>query len=379
MSAHTTYDAAIIGGGLAGLTLAIQLQQQGLQTILFEKENYPFHKVCGEYISMESWPFLERLGIPLQAMQLPRINQLLVSAPSGKYLTQPLRQGGFGISRFTLDNLLYKKALSVGVSIKCNTRVTDLCEKEHIHELRTIHEVYDAKLVFGTWGKRANLDVKLNRSFIQPTQRKLNDFIGVKYHIEIDEPESRIALHNFENGYCGISKIENNQFCLCYLTTATQLKNRNGDIRQMEEEVLYKNPFLKLIFKRARFLYDKPLVISQISFEKKSSHAGNLLFAGDAAGLITPLCGNGMSMAMHASYLLAGLVKQYEQRNNRKKELIAAYHEAWNREFAGRLKAGRFIQGLFGNPLLTNLTVSALKPMPFVTQWLIGKTHGKPF
>jgi flavin-dependent dehydrogenase len=379
MSAHITYDAAIIGGGLAGLTLAIQLQQQGLQTILFEKENYPFHKVCGEYISMESWPFLERLGIPLQTMQLPRINELLVSAPSGNYLTQPLHQGGFGISRFTLDNLLYKKALSIGVSVKCNTRVTDVCEKEHIHELKTTQEVYDAKLVFGTWGKRANLDVKLNRSFIQPTQRKLNDFIGVKYHIEIDEPENRIALHNFENGYCGISRIENNQFCLCYLTTATQLKKRNGDIRQMEEEVLYKNPFLKLIFKRTRFLYDKPLVISQISFEKKSSHAGNLLFAGDAAGLITPLCGNGMSMAMHASHILAGLVKQYKQPNNNIKDLTAAYHEAWNREFAGRLKAGRFIQGLFGNPLLTNLTISALKPMPFVTQWLIGKTHGKPF
>jgi flavin-dependent dehydrogenase len=254
-----------------------------------------------------------------------------------------------------------------------------VCEKEHIHELRTTQEVYDAKLVFGSWGKRANLDVKLNRSFIHPTQRKLNDFIGVKYHIEIDEPEFRISLHNFQNGYCGISKIENNQFCLCYLTTATQLKNRNGDIHQMEEEVLYKNPFLKLIFKRARFLYDKPLVISQISFEKKSSHAGNLLFAGDSAGLITPLCGNGMSMAMHASHILADLVKQYKQPNGNKKELTAAYHEAWNREFAGRLKAGRFIQGLFGNPLLTNLTISALKPMPFVTQWLIGKTHGKPF
>ena len=379
MSTQTTYDAAIIGGGLAGLTLAIQLQQQGLQTILFEKENYPFHKVCGEYISMESWPFLERLGVPLRELQLPRINQLLVSAPSGNYLTQPLHQGGFGISRYMLDHLLYKKALEVGVTVLCNAKVTDIREAADISEVQTVHEAFNTKLVFGAWGKRANMDVRLNRPFIQPTQRRLNDFIGIKYQIEIDEPDNRIALHNFENGYCGISKVENNTYCLCYLTTATQLKNRNGDISQMEAEVLHKNPFLKLIFKRARFIYDKPLVISQISFEKKSSHAGNLMFAGDAAGLITPLCGNGMSMAMHASFILAGLIKQYKQPGNSKKELIAAYHKAWNKEFSGRLKAGRIIQGLFGNPLLTNLTVSALKPMPFATQWLISKTHGKPF
>ncbi|MFN5884867.1 MAG: NAD(P)/FAD-dependent oxidoreductase, partial [Bacteroidota bacterium] len=214
MSTQTTYDAAIIGGGLAGLTLAIQLQQQGLQTILFEKENYPFHKVCGEYISMESWPFLERLGVPLRELQLPRINQLLVSAPSGNYLTQPLHQGGFGISRYMLDHLLYKKALEVGVTVLCNAKVTDIREAADISEVQTVHEAFNTKLVFGAWGKRANMDVRLNRPFIQPTQRRLNDFIGVKYHIEIDEPENRIALHNFENGYCGISKVENNTYCL---------------------------------------------------------------------------------------------------------------------------------------------------------------------
>ncbi len=63
MDDETLYDAAIIGGGLAGLALSIQLAKKGYKTILFEKEQYPFHKVCGEYISMESWPFLESLGL----------------------------------------------------------------------------------------------------------------------------------------------------------------------------------------------------------------------------------------------------------------------------------------------------------------------------
>ena len=55
---HNLYDCAIIGGGLAGLCLAIQLAKNGHKIILFEKNQYPFHKVCGEYISMESWEFL---------------------------------------------------------------------------------------------------------------------------------------------------------------------------------------------------------------------------------------------------------------------------------------------------------------------------------
>ncbi|TAE50818.1 MAG: FAD-dependent oxidoreductase, partial [Cytophagales bacterium] len=45
------YEVAIIGGGLAGLTNAILLANAGKKVILFEKNQYPFHRVCGEYIS----------------------------------------------------------------------------------------------------------------------------------------------------------------------------------------------------------------------------------------------------------------------------------------------------------------------------------------
>src|SRR5215510_11531597 len=95
-----------MGGGLAGLALAIQSVRAGYSVVLFEREKYPFHKVCGEYISLESWNFLQDLGVPLSDMQLPVIRNLMVSAPNGKYIESPLPLGGFGISRFTIDNLL---------------------------------------------------------------------------------------------------------------------------------------------------------------------------------------------------------------------------------------------------------------------------------
>src|SRR3954470_25000132 len=100
------YDVAIIGGGLGGLCLAIQCIEKRYSVILFEKEEYPFHKVCGEYISLESWDFLEWLGLSLSKMNLPVIKKLIVSSPNGTILKESLPLGGFGISRYKIDNEL---------------------------------------------------------------------------------------------------------------------------------------------------------------------------------------------------------------------------------------------------------------------------------
>lgn len=126
MSEQIKYDTCIIGGGLAGLALSIQLAKRGHSIVLFEKEQYPFHKVCGEYISLESWNFLEDLGLPLSDLQLPLISKLIVTAPNGNQLEQALPLGGFGISRYKSDAALKEIAEQNGVSIFENCKVTDV-------------------------------------------------------------------------------------------------------------------------------------------------------------------------------------------------------------------------------------------------------------
>src|ERR1051325_8357647 len=116
------YDVAIIGGGLAGLAAAIQLKQNGHSVIVFEKETYPFHKVCGEYISLESWDFLLSLGLPLNEWHLPLIDTFQLTAPNGKQFTTKLPLGGFGISRYKLDNAMVQRAKELGVHVLENTR-----------------------------------------------------------------------------------------------------------------------------------------------------------------------------------------------------------------------------------------------------------------
>src|ERR1700742_1058502 len=111
------YDIIIAGGGLAGLSLAIQLGKAGYRVALFEKEIYPYHKVCGEYISLESWNFLEELGLPLSDWNLPVIRTLLLSATDGTSLQHELPLGGFGISRYKIDAALAGIARRSGVDL----------------------------------------------------------------------------------------------------------------------------------------------------------------------------------------------------------------------------------------------------------------------
>ena len=79
---------------MAGLSAAILLGRQGHRVVLFEKERYPFHKVCGEYISLESLEFLISLGIPVEEWNLPFITRLSVTSPDGTELNQQLPLGG---------------------------------------------------------------------------------------------------------------------------------------------------------------------------------------------------------------------------------------------------------------------------------------------
>lgn len=373
------YDAAIVGGGLAGLALSIQLAKLGYSVILLEKEQYPFHRVCGEYISMESWDFLKGLGVELDKMNMSMITELQVSAVNGKIVNQKLSLGGFGISRYLLDHTLVQLARAAGVSLLENTKVNDIIFDPSGFTIETSQQNYQAKVAIACYGKRSNIDVKWKRPFSVAAKNKLNNYMGVKYHIKTDFPVDTIALHNFKNGYCGISKIEDDKYCLCYLTTAGNLQKSNNDIKKMEQTILGQNPHLKKIFAESEILYDTPVTISQISFDKKEQVENHVLMTGDAAGMITPLCGNGMSMALHGSKMAAAHIHDFLQGNFSREEMEKQYRLQWQRQFAHRLITGRRIQRLFGSEWLTNCFISIVKPFPGLIRFLIKQTHGKPF
>ena len=101
------YEISIIGGGLAGLTAAIDLLNRNYDVVVFEKNEYPKHKVCGEFISNEVLPYLKALGLDIESLRPTNITKTELSTHSGKTIKTNLPLGGFGISRYTLDNYLY--------------------------------------------------------------------------------------------------------------------------------------------------------------------------------------------------------------------------------------------------------------------------------
>lgn len=366
------YDVIVVGGGIAGLVNSILLSRSGLKVALFEKKSYPFHRVCGEYISNEVKPFLVRNELFPEELNPTEIANFRLTSLNGKHAQLSLKMGGFGISRFSFDHYLFQQAESAGVEVYQNSVVIDVRMTDDIFYVATKSQVYETRLVIGAHGKRSILDK--TRKFMQ----KKSPYLGVKYHIKTTFPDDEIALHNFQDGYCGISQVEGGISNLCYLSHRDNLR-KHKTITEMEQAVLHQNPFLKRIWNDSEFLFDEPLVINEISFEKKELVHNHILMCGDTAGMITPLCGNGMAMAIRSANLLSELILE-SWKNGRfdRQKLETAYIKKWSQTFAFRLWTGRKIQKLFGSKSSSNLGVSLANVRP-LGQAIVGLTHGKVF
>ena len=367
-------DVVIIGGGLAGLTSAIHLSKFGLQVILIEKNEFPKHKVCGEYISNEVLPYLKWLDIEITSLKPSIISKIEFSTAKGKMISGDLPLGGFGISRYCLDNYLFEKAVENGCQIIQDT-VSDIQFIDDEFLVSTSNNLeLKSKIVIGAFGKRSNIDQKLNRNFIQ----RKSPWLAVKAHYSGGFPNDLVGLHNFKGGYCGVSKVENNTINICYLVdyeTFKQYKN----IEEFQSKVIYKNPHLKAIFENCKLLFEKPLTISQISFEKKNAVENHILMIGDTAGLIHPLCGNGMAMAIHSSKIVSELILEFlNHKISSRKELEEKYTQEWNTNFKSRLRMGRFLSKILQMEKLTTFLMQLLTIFPFLLPKIIKKTHGKP-
>jgi flavin-dependent dehydrogenase len=366
----------IIGGGLASLIAGIRLARWNIACTVIEKKNYPFHRVCGEYVSNETRPFLQKEELFPDSFNPPQINEFQLSSVRGKTIEIPLDPGGFGVSRYAFDHFLYEKAKQAGVEFLLNTEVESIDLKKDEFEIKASQQELTASLVIGAFGKRSKLDAQLNRNFF----KKRSPYVGVKYHLRTSHPPNLIALHNFRGGYCGICNIEDGKTNLCYLTHRDHVKKFKS-IREMEENVLFENPHLKNIFKNSEFLFEKPEIINEISFETKEPVWNHILMTGDAAGMITPLCGNGMAMAIHSAKILSELIKKHiEMKNFNRHQLEKEYTQTWNKTFARRLWIGRQLQNkLFGSEFTSNLAVNLAVYSKPIARAIIKNTHGKSF
>jgi flavin-dependent dehydrogenase len=371
------YDVAVAGGGLAGCSAAITLAARGWRVVLFERAAYPHHKVCGEFLSPECADYLDDLGITpaLRALRPRSVHRVAISTPNGTRWETQLSRAGLSISRYRLDQTLAERALSLGVDLRPETTVTHIeGDLRRTFRVRTRSassvEQVGARIVIAAHGKRSALDRTLQRDFLQRPQ----PYTALKAHFYGPPLLGSVELHTFAGGYCGLGEVEDGLTNVCLLAR-TEVFQRAGSIETFVEWMQTQNPQLRRWFSGARQASERWLSIAQVPFQSKPPIEGDVLMAGDAAGLIAPLTGDGMSMALHGGQMAAQYVHQFLEETISAESLRGQYAAAWTRSFSRRLWIGRVLQPCLFQPRLLALGLRILKRTPPVGRFLFNQTR----
>ena len=230
-------------------------------------------------------------------------------------------------------------------------------------------------MTIGAYGKRSGLDKQLNRDFIA----QKSSWLGVKSHYQYDDiPEDLVALHNFRGGYGGLSKTETGAVNFCYLASYDSFQ-KEKDVKSFNEKVVAQNPFLDSFLEKAKPIFESPLTIAQISFHEKKTVENHIIMCGDTAGLIHPLCGNGMAMAIHSAKIASeGIHKFLTNKNYNRSQFEEDYDKEWRKAFGQRLWMGKQLQALLLNEGLSDKAIGLVARSPMLLRKMIKSTHGKP-
>jgi flavin-dependent dehydrogenase len=370
------FDAAIIGGGLAGCSAAIRLAQHGFRVALFEAKRYPHHKVCGEFLSPECTPMLDALGVlPGVLTHAPaQITYARITVPNGDQWQTDLPGTGIGISRYVLDALLARQAQACGVRVFEGMSVEDVQGTlVDGFTLRTANDTHQARLVIGAYGKRGKLDKTLDRRFLRHAQ----PYVGLKTHrIGAPVPE-RVDLHSFPGGYCGISEIENGRANVCLLVRQ-EVFQRYSDGRKIEAFVAWmqrQNPHLDDWLSSSQETGVGWLAIAQVPFVPKRAVENDILMAGDSAGLIAPLAGDGMAMALAGGIRAADFGARFLHGALTPEGLTRGYKAAWHGQFDARLRLGRWLQAFMLRPAALTMGLRVVRHVPALGSYFVQHTR----
>lgn len=371
----TEYDVAVVGGGLAGCAASILLAERGHSVALLEKGSFPRHKLCGEFLSPEVQESFRNLGIleDVKAAGAHEMDRACITAPSGTTFRCDLPGTAIGLSRYILDQMLFDRARSAGADASDGTRVTDI--RGSLDEGFTVEadsKTISARVVLGAYGKRSTLDRKLKRPFLD----RDSDLVAFKAHFLGPSVPRTIEIHAFPGGYCGVSHVEDERVNVCWIGRAESLKEDGGRPEEMMRRSLRQNPLLDERLRGAERVTDSFYAVSQVSLDAKSAFTNDVCMIGDTAGMIAPLCGDGMAMALSSAEIAAPLVDDLLQGNRSQQAFRNAYTDAWENTFSLRMRLGRFAHAAAMRPSVAATVVGALRLAPAAGHWLVRNTRG---
>jgi len=271
--AHLNSQITIVGGGLAGLSLACALRLRGVEVTVQEAGSYPRHRVCGEFISGVTEETLKNLGI-LDLFTDARRHQSLAWHDQGRLIHRTeFPEAAYGISRYRLDERIRQKLESLGGKIETGIRARP--------------------------GPRDGLVWAAGR-------RPCNgSWIGLKAHVRGIPMTADLEMHMGSNGYTGLAEVEDGWVNICGLF---QL-NRTAKAKPTDLLASYieagGNSRLAQQLKTASWREDSFSAVAGFQLGRQPK-IHNLLCVGDSESMIPPFTGNGMSMAFQAAEAATG-------------------------------------------------------------------------
>jgi flavin-dependent dehydrogenase len=257
----TTRPITIAGGGLAGLALGVALRERGVPVTLHEAGSYPRHRVCGEFLSGVSDETLDRLGIGRDLDDAVPLKSSCWRNDSRQL--GEIGVSGRGISRHILDDRLQKRFTRLGGNLVTESR---LRPREGV--------VWAAGRV-----------------------RQSSPWIGLKCHVRDLELTHDLEMHVGTSGYAGLARIEGGLVNLCGLFFAGSASGKGINLLL----ACLQAGGLHRLAKRIEEAVPDPgsfCVVAGFRFGRTASAAFSI---GDAALMIPPFTGNGMSMALEAA------------------------------------------------------------------------------
>ncbi len=324
----------IIGGGLAGLSLATGLARRNVPVEVHEAGSYPRHRVCGEFISGISDSTLSELGISDDLSDAKLHHSGIWFREGRPLMKMRLPEPARGLSRFCLDERLKNRVRDCGGNVITNSR----------RKLSSEDGIVIAA------GRR----------------RQKSRWIGLKCHFKNLAMEEGLEMHLGKNGYLGLAPVEQGRVNLCALFVKDNQAQGKGP--ELLFSYLAAGGHHELIERLNAAEIDETSFIGVSSLNLGWQEQSDSSFViGDAGSVIPPFTGNGMSMAFKSAELALDPLTKWSRGEMGWNVALQASRKAQSKTFNRRLRSALTLQNILLHPQGQDLleSFSKLGVIPF--------------
>jgi geranylgeranyl reductase family protein len=378
----TNYDCIIIGGGPAGSAAAISLARQGVRALVLEEKRMPRAKLCGEFITPESFPTLERLGVMARmlACGAQKIKRLSLVPVSGKAVHTPIAEmseiadWAMSLSRARFDQVLFERAIECGAECREGFAVKQCVEENGVRIVEALSLAegkavrFSAPLIIDASGRNSRLMVGRKERIAGERGSRL---YGLKAHLEgVTGIRDQVELYFFPQGYGGLSRVEDDLVNLCFIANERTFRKAGGDALRIVEQTIKQNPLARERLARAEVV-DKWHTVGPLAFGHRRLTQNGVIAVGDASGMIDPFTGTGIQIALRTGELAAQAIIESASFD----DALTRYGASYAREFGRRMKVAGWLRSVALTPAIANVSARILALSPPLARRVLRATR----